>query len=241
MSPAKFKIFCDESCHLQHDNCNVMVLGALFCPEEDFLHVNKHIKWLRNIHNYKTELKWTKLISMQEKFYYELLNFFFESPLRFKATIVLNKNKLNHERYNNGSHGIFYYKMFYYTLRDFIETNSSYKIYLDYMDSLGGEKVKTLNNILIHESIKREIDANISSYIIRSYESQLIQLCDILIGAITYKNRSDIPKDSKTKNIIIDFIEHSLCRRLNSSTPPWEEKFNIFMFSPKEERCFQPL
>jgi hypothetical protein len=29
----KFKIFCDESCHLEKDTSNVMVLGALSCPE----------------------------------------------------------------------------------------------------------------------------------------------------------------------------------------------------------------
>ena len=216
-----------------------MVLGALFCPEDDIIYATKHIKWLRNFHNYKTEIKWTKLIGSQVQFYYDLIDFFFKSPLRFKATVILNKSKLDHNRYNNGSHEIFYYKMFYYTLRDFIQTNSEYKIYLDYMDTLGGEKVKTLGEVLTYESIKREIDAKISPHIIRSHESQLIQFCDILIGAIAYKNRSDINKESKIKNMIINYIEQKICRGLNSSTPPWEDKFNIFMFSPKEAGCCQ--
>jgi len=27
-----FNIYCDESCHLQHDGQKAMVLGAIWCP-----------------------------------------------------------------------------------------------------------------------------------------------------------------------------------------------------------------
>ena len=27
-------VLCDESCHLEHDDCIVMVLGALWCPKD---------------------------------------------------------------------------------------------------------------------------------------------------------------------------------------------------------------
>ena len=30
-----YKIYCDESCHLQQCDSDVMVLGALICPNED--------------------------------------------------------------------------------------------------------------------------------------------------------------------------------------------------------------
>ena len=29
-----FNIYCDESCHLEHDRQKVMVLGAVWCPLE---------------------------------------------------------------------------------------------------------------------------------------------------------------------------------------------------------------
>ena len=30
--PQVFNIYCDESCHLEHDRQQVMVLGAIWCP-----------------------------------------------------------------------------------------------------------------------------------------------------------------------------------------------------------------
>ena len=75
----KFKIFCDESCHLEKDSSNVMVLGALSCPENAVEHLTKKIKYLRHKHNYLTELKWTKLIGKQADFYRELLDMFLDT------------------------------------------------------------------------------------------------------------------------------------------------------------------
>jgi len=38
-----FKIFCDESNHLESDSSNLMVLGAIQCPEEEVVKANKTI------------------------------------------------------------------------------------------------------------------------------------------------------------------------------------------------------
>jgi len=78
---------------------------------------------------------------------------------------------------------------------------------------------------------------NITAYIIRSHESQLIQLCDLLIGALSYTNRDDITRDSKVKNELVDYLVLKLCHRLDLGTPPWEQKFNIFRFSPRGTTC----
>jgi len=54
-----YKIFCDESCHLEHDKADVMVLGALLVPETKLEQLNRKIKFLRHQHNYHNEIKWT--------------------------------------------------------------------------------------------------------------------------------------------------------------------------------------
>ena len=88
----KYKLFCDESCHMENDSSNIMVLGSLFCPETHLEGIIRGIKALRHKHNYHNELKWTKLISKQFPFYKELIDLFFQSDsLRFKVTVVLNK------------------------------------------------------------------------------------------------------------------------------------------------------
>jgi len=233
--PSHFKLFCDESCHLEHDNSDVMVLGTICCPEECVEVINRQIKTLRYRHSYKTELKWTKLHTKQIGFYKALIDLFLETEaLRFKATVVLNKKALNHEQFNQGSHNNFYYKMFYYTLRDFLVSGNHYKIYLDYMDTQGRDKARKLMDVLDNANYGQ---VDITAYIIRSHESQLIQLCDLLIGALSYSNRADIAHESKVKNELVDYLVLKLCHRLDMGTPPWEQKFNIFRFSPRGTTC----
>ncbi len=235
VSPQTYKIFCDESCHLEKDPSNVMVLGALRCPEGAVEHLSRTIKYLRHKHNYQTELKWTKLIAKQSVFYHELLDLFLNTDeLIFKATVVVNKNYLDHSEFNQGSHNNFYYKMFFYALRDFINPGGSYKIYLDYMDTHGRDKAAKLMEVLHNSNYGT---AAAKAYIIRSHESQLIQLCDLLIGALSYANREDIERKSIIKNEIVAYLEQRLCRQLTVGTPPWEEKFNIFRFSPRRRMC----
>ncbi len=226
-----YKIFCDESCHLEHDGADIMVLGALHCTAEKATALTKHIKWLRHQHNYHNELKWTKLIAKQWPFYRSLLDMLFDDcDIWFKATVVQHKQSLDHERYNAGSHNTFYYKMFYYTLKDFLGPNNRYRIYLDYMDTLGGSKTKELCDVLQNST---DWSLSVNAFIVQSYEAQLIQLCDLLIGAISYKNRTDISHKSIIKGQIVAYLEAKLGHELNYTTPPWERQFNIFRFAPR--------
>jgi len=214
-----YKIFCDESNHLLNDKSAVMVNGAICIREDKVVNTNKYIKHLKHKHNYYNELKWTKLIKSQKEFYIELIDYFFSSSMRFKATFIPNKKDANHKQYGY-SFDEFYYIVYHYTIKNFIEAGNNYKIYLDYKDINGGKRVKKLEEILSHRG-KTE------AFIIQSQESQILQLCDLFIGAIAYKNRTDIPHESEIKNFVISYIEEKLEYELISTTP-WEKKFNIF-------------
>ena len=229
--PVDFKIYCDESCHLEHDGNNVMVFGALRCDASAVEQAVRSIKELRSKFGYQTEVKWTKLIAKQLPFYLELIDLFLGAGgLRFKATVVINKGLLDHTQYNGGSHGTFYYKMAYYTLRDFLEKEKVCRIHLDYMDTQGNKRAQKLLEVLGNAKAA----GILSAQIIRSHESQLIQLCDLFIGALAYARRFEAEKRTTTKSAIIGHLERQLGRSLLDGTPPWEEKFNIFVFSPRK-------
>lgn len=229
-APVDFKIYCDESCHLQHDGANVMVFGALLCPAADVEPIVRAIKAIRTKYGYATEIKWTKLIAKQLPFYLELVDLFIESSsMRFKATVVTNKQLLDHTQYNQGSHGTFYYKIAYYTLRDFLENDRSYRIHLDYMDTQGKIRSRKLLDILGGQ----KPTCFLTAQTLRSHESQLIQLCDLLIGMLSYARRFQPEARTATKSKIIEHFESRIARSLLEGTPPWEEKFNIFAFSPR--------
>ncbi len=219
----KYKIFCDESNHLLNTKSNVMVNGAIHINEDEVEQINRDIKALKLKHNYFNELKWTKLLNSRKEFYKDLIDYFFSSNMRFKATFIPDKKQNVHKVYGK-SHDEFYYIVYFYTMRNFINISHEYKIYLDYKDINGGKRVKVLSNKLGRNATKCDI------YIIQSQESQILQICDLFIGAISYKNRDDILKNSEIKNFIISYIELKTKFEL-ISTPPWEEKFNIFKWN----------
>jgi len=227
----EYKIFCDESNHLDSDKSNLMIIGAISVKNKEVENINRYIKSLKHKHNATYELKWTKLNNNKKEFYKDLLEFFFSNIyMKFNAQLILNKKNLNHQKYNDGEADMFYYKMYYYTLIPFLEPNNKYNIFIDYKDTKGGQRAKKLNEV-IKNSFYGEIETNFT--IIQSYESQIMQLVDILIGAIAYKNRKDIKHNSEIKNYIVNLIEKLNNATLNNSSPEWEEKFRIYRFYPR--------
>ena len=227
-----YKIFCDESNHLYNDKSNVMVIGGICCPNEQVEYINRYVKYLKHKHDANCELKWTKLNSHKKEFYKELLEFFFSRiDLRFNAQSVIEKSNLNHDKYNDGEADMFYYKMYYFAILPFLKPLESFNIFMDYKDTKGGQRAKKLKEVTNNTFYG---GINLDFTIIHSHESQLMQLSDILIGAIGYKNRQDIDKKSEIKNYIIELVEKLSGYPLDISTPEWEEKFRIYRFRPRK-------
>ncbi|MCZ5013560.1 DUF3800 domain-containing protein [Escherichia coli] len=197
-----FNVFCDESCHLLNDHNKVMVLGALWCPALSQKKIARDIKGLKLKHNLKPdfEIKWTKVSASKVEFYLEVVDYFFSNPaLRFRGVVVPDKEQLDHARFHQ-DHNTFYYKMFFYVLKNIIESNNTYNIYLDIKDTLGIEKIEKLRGVLHndrydynHESINRIQH-------IRSHEVQQLQLTDLFIGALGYVHRGMNSNAGKSKS-----------------------------------------
>jgi hypothetical protein len=58
-----FNIYLDESCHLEHDNIPVMMLGAVWCPMDKVREVSTRIRDIRCQYGLDPhfEIKWTKV------------------------------------------------------------------------------------------------------------------------------------------------------------------------------------
>jgi hypothetical protein len=67
--------------------------------------------------------------------------------------------------------------------------------------------------------------------VIRSYESELMQLTDVLMGAINYKLRG--MNKVTAKNNIIEKIERYCNKPLTRQTDRSENKFNLFFIDLK--------
>jgi hypothetical protein len=83
-----------------------------------------------------------------------------------------------------------------------------------------------------------DFDRNIIKKIqlIRSEESEIIQLADILIGALSYLNRK--LNTSTAKKQIIDHIKQRSGLSLEKNTLLQEKKFNLFLWQPQNKGLF---
>lgn len=124
-----FNIYCDESCHLENDHQPVMLLGAIWCPQEKVKRLSTEIQELKARHNANGELKWTKVSKARVDFYTEVVDWFLdEMPLHFRGLVVMNKENLDHAKFNSGSHDDFYYKMYFSLLNKILSPDQRYNI-----------------------------------------------------------------------------------------------------------------
>lgn len=230
-----YNIYCDESCHLQNDHIPVMLLGAVWCPRDKAKAISGQIRRVKARHNAKGELKWTKVSNSGITFYLALLDYFLnEGELNFRCLAVLDKQMLNHSYFNQGSHDSFYYKMYYQLLLNIVSRPESvFNIYLDIKDTRGSKKINELRRILHTKLGDRQHSTIPQIQLVRSHESELIQLADFLTGAVAYSNRDDIPKTSTAKLALVGKIQADTGLDLAHTCPPWEDKFNLFIFRPR--------
>lgn len=230
----EYNIYCDESCHLPHDNADLMVIGGISCPKEKAESINKAIRDIKVKNGvYKfAEIKWTKVSKSKYKMYEELVDLFFDtSYLTFRAVVALNKSHLNYEKFHL-SHDDWYQRIYYLTLREVIDIGNDYHIYVDIKDTKGSQKIYQLKNVL-NNVVGYFYDETVKNIqLVRSDQIQLLQLADLFIGAVSYSNRGLNSNPAKLK--LIKHIEEKSNRVLTKSTPKSEEKINIFKWLPKE-------
>lgn len=229
-------IYCDESCHIENDHNDIMVLGALACPTTLKSQINKEIRQIKLKHNLSSwfEIKWTKVSNSKADFYLELIDYFFNNNyLKFRGIVAKGKKELNHQKFNN-TYDEWYYIMYYYLLNPMIYPEEQYKIFIDIKDTQGGKKVNKLHDVLSnsHYDFSKRVVKDIKQ--VHSNESEILQLCDLLIGALSYYHRYlFISGQNKTKKEIIEKITTNIERSLNTKTPLNENKFNLFIWEPR--------
>ncbi len=229
-----YNIYCDESCHLENDKQPAMVLGALWCPTEKVQQIVRTIRQMKENYGLKREfeIKWTKVSPGQLDFYIELVSLFFsEEDLHFRALVIPDKSKLNHSSFNQ-DHDTWYYKCYFMLLKAIFDPHERYRIYVDIKDTRSAQKIDKLHEVVCNSiyDFHRQIIQRIQT--VRSHESELLQLSDLLIGAVSYVNRG--LGDSSAKLALIEEIKRRSGYNLTRSTLLRENKFNIFIWQASE-------
>src|SRR5690606_34776888 len=155
--------------------------------------------------------------------------------ITFRALIVPDKAKLNHVAFRQ-THDDWYYKMYYNMLKTIIIESAENYIYLDIKDTQGAYKVRKLQEVLCNKfrDFNQEIIRHIQQ--IRSEESQILQLADLLIGAVSYCNRELNTSNSKVG--LVRLIQERSGYSLRESTTYQEPKLNLLVWEPDSMMFF---
>lgn len=219
-----FNFYCDESTHIENDRHPFMMLSYISTPYHQLKLHNSYIRKLKLKHHYKGEMKWSSLSKSQYNFYNEVIDYFFATDLEYRA-IIIDKSQLKHKDFKQ-THDEFYDKMYYQLLSKKIYPENHYNIYIDIKDTHSYKKAKSLKSYLERDY------ANIRNLqVIRSFESELMQLADVLMGAINYKLRS--LNKVTAKNNIIEKIERNYGKPITITSAKDEKKFNLFFIDLK--------
>ena len=233
-----YNVYCDETCHLEHDGINDMVIGAVWCPQDKLREINQRIQKIkiRNGISPSTEMKWTKISPAKVQAYKDIIDYFFDDDaLHFRAIIIPEKSKLNHAAFQQ-THDEWYYKMYFDMLKVILSPADRYEIYIDIKDTHSYQKVQKLKEVCSNsmydfsQSVIRRLQP------VRSEEIQIMQLVDILIGAIGYENRK-FPEGfvkSQAKMDVIGLIKKRSNYSLSRTTLLREEKCNLFVWDARD-------
>lgn len=230
----EYNVYCDESCHLVSNDSKYMLIGAVYCQKHKVKKVNEYIECLKKNYNLsdKIELKWNKIDKKTEKLYLDIIEYFFDNDdLKFMV-IVVDKTKLNHKKYKQTEND-FYHKIYYDMLKYIIDQDNSYNIYPD---------IKDTNSYYYHQVMLDYLRIKMSDKSkkiikkiqpIRSYEAPILQINDVLIGALSYYYRK--LSDNSVKLNIVNEIKKLYQNDLDVSSYYSNTKFNIFIWRSRDD------
>ena len=229
--PNSYNIYLDESCHLENDSIDVMMLGAIWCPQDKAREIGIRIRDIQEQHGLSNmfEIKWTKVSPAKEAFYRALLDYFLDDDdLHFRGVVIPDKSKLDHKAFDK-THDNWYYNMCFTLLEPIIVPTKRYSIYLDIKDTRSELKRKELENVLRTAKYDGTGDCIRHVQQIRSHESELMQLADFIMGIVTYANRG--LNTSPAKNALVERLKTRTKFSLTRSTWLREPKLNLLVWT----------
>lgn len=218
-----YNLYCDESTHLPHDGNPYMILSYVSIAYPQVREAKRSIREIMKRHDFRGELKWTNVHEATLSMYQELIDYFFMTDIKFRALIV-DKRQIDQCR-EDYSYEDFYFKMYFQLLHHGCDLNSRYNLYLDIKDTCSHHKLHKLHTILANNTAIQRCQ------FLRSHEVVLMQLADVLMGALNYhlRMKSGVINGAViAKRKIVDKIQRWISTPLEQGTSLVEQKFNRF-------------
>ena len=226
----RFEVYCDEShpdlLGSKHPPADFMVIGSLWLTAASRAAFKRDIHGLRDKHKIGGEFKWQKTSSeSRQSFYHELVNWFFDQgdQLCFRC-IAVEREQVNLVRYHESDQELGFYKFYYQLLHHWILDRNEYAVFCDFKSNRRRDRLQVLRRCLEASNLSSRI---LRVQAVRSKESVLLQLVDVLTGAVAATlNHGSVSSAAKLR--LIEEIEMRLGKPLGHTVKA-EQKLNIFV------------
>lgn len=235
-----FHVYIDES-RIKGDR--YMVIGGIIVSDRNLHQVDGHFQQFRDSLNLNKELKWSKISRSFYPYYFEYVSKFFicrNYNLAHFRSMIIDTHKVNHAKYSDGKKEDTFYKFVYQLIchchfQSVSPFDSKLIIHLDQRDSSYSlEDLLRILNRGINKRYNRILNPIISVEGMDSKKSNILQVNDILIGAIGYDKNGYyyMGGSSPVKCGMVQHIRDKAgLKNLCDTTPKGQKSFTIWNFN----------
>lgn len=250
-----YKIYCDES---RQTGYKYKLMGGIWIKNEyGWPFVDEfHNLCIKKVGILPGHMKWTSVPTKPESQYYQfytiLIDLYYKYNVKekmFFKTIIADRNyDFKHQLFNQGDSEVGFYKLYYFMILSTLSHENRYHVRLaDRTVSKKRSKLSQQDRLCdlqdcLNQGFIKKTEYTYSDNIVLSIESRpakdrrLIQLADILMGAVGYHwNEMNLLSNAgEGKVFLADYIAQKLGKdNLCFSTSASNRTFNIFRFRPK--------
>ena len=224
-----FEVYCDESrpdlLSSKKPPAKYVVIGSLWLKTQHRDTFKQTIHNLRDKNKVGGEFKWQKVSFSRIDFYKELIDWFWQHgvDLRFRC-IAVDREKIDLIHYHENDHELGFYKFYHQLLHHWIADFNNYAVFCDFKTNRYRNRLHVLQRCLAHSNLTATIK-NVQA--VRSRESVLIQLTDVLTGIASASLNSSLQENS-SKSEVIKHFEEKLGHKIQHTVKA-EQKFNVFV------------
>lgn len=227
------ELYCDESRQdllvdksKVTENNRFACIGGLWVPKEKRDELKKTINLTKKKYGINGEFKWGNVSSNKIGFYKDLVDIFFDKGFKevFFRCVVIDALAVDNKHYNDDDQELGYYKFYYQLLNNWITPQHEYYIFTDFKTNKDKNRLHELKRIT-NRSFRGDYVKIVQA--IDSSESVILQVQNILMGAVAYKFNFGNLGESQAKSDLVNYVESKLGKQI-APMPRNEQKFNVF-------------